>query len=180
MRCSTIRWAAHDQPPSRAVRDYLAQFGVVAIFITRSGKIAVGHNLSRAAPVVAAWWVSDRAAAEQVLIAIGSNHPSTVEGAARAILAAAGRLGVTLTEHTTVMRRAKAAVGELDTCLAAVNAADMLSFFNREYRVRRLAAHAAGRSFLPYAEAHRRLRMALASAAATGSMPELMHQVFEG
>jgi hypothetical protein len=51
----------------------------------------------------------------------------------------------------------------------------MLSFFNREYRVRRLAAHAAGRSFLPYAEAHRRLRMALASAAATGSMPELMH-----
>jgi hypothetical protein len=56
----------------------------------------------------------------------------------------------------------------------------MLSFFNREYRVRRLAAHAAGRSFLPYAEAHRRLRMALASAAATGSMPELMHQVFEG
>jgi hypothetical protein len=168
------------EPPSRAVRDYLAQFGVVAIFITRSGKIAVGHNLSRAAPVVAAWWVSDRAAAEQVLIAIGSNHPSTVEGAARAILAAAGRLGVTLTEHTTVMRRAKAAVGELDTCLAAVNAADMLSFFNREYRVRRLAAHAAGRSFLPYAEAHRRLRRALASAAATGSMPELMHQVFEG
>jgi hypothetical protein len=61
------------EPPSRAVRDYLAQFGVVAIFITRSGK--------------------------------------------RAILAAAGRLGVTLTEHTTVMRRAKAAVGELDTCL---------------------------------------------------------------
>ena len=83
-----------------------------------------------------------------------------MEGAARAILAAAGRLGVTLTEHTTVMRRAKAAVGELDTCLAAVNAAGMLSFFNREYRVRRLAAHAAGRSFLPYAEAHRRLRMA--------------------
>jgi hypothetical protein len=94
--------------------------------------------------------------------------------------ATAGRLGVTLTEHTTVMRRAKAAVGELDTCLAAVNAAGMLSFFNREYRVRRLAAHAAGRSFLPYAEAHRRLRRALASAAATGSMPELMHQVFEG
>jgi hypothetical protein len=56
----------------------------------------------------------------------------------------------------------------------------MLSFFNREYRVRRLVAHAACRSFLPYAEAHRRLRMALASAAATGSMPELMHQVFEG
>jgi hypothetical protein len=58
----------------------------------------------------------------------------------------------------------------------------MLSFFNREYRVRRLAAraHAACRSFLPYAEAHRRLRRALASAAATGSMPELMHQVFEG
>ena len=50
----------------------------------------------------------------------------------------------------------------------------MLSFFNREYRVRRLAAHAAGRSFLPYAEAHRRLRRALASAAATGSMPELL------
>ena len=54
-------------------------------------------------------------------------------------------------------------MGELDTCLAAVNAAGMLSFFNREYRVRRLAAHAACRSFLPYAEAHRRLRMALAS-----------------
>jgi hypothetical protein len=81
------------EPPSRAVRDYLAQFGVVAIFITRSGKIAVGHNLSRAAPVVAAWWVSDRAAAEQVLIAIGSNHPSTAAARMARAAPSTGRLG---------------------------------------------------------------------------------------
>jgi hypothetical protein len=34
------------------------------------------------------------------------------------------------------------------------------------------------KSFLPYSVAHRRLRKALAGGAATGSMPELMQQVF--
>jgi hypothetical protein len=38
------------------------------------------HDLARAAPLAAAWWVRDRSTAEQVLVAIGEWHPETVEG----------------------------------------------------------------------------------------------------
>jgi hypothetical protein len=54
--------------PSRAVRDYLAQFGVVAIYITSTGILGVGRDLARAAPLAVAWWVRDRSTAEQILV----------------------------------------------------------------------------------------------------------------
>jgi cytochrome P450 len=55
-----------------------------------------------------------------------------------------------------------------------------LAFFNAEYRRRQIAARAACKGFMSYGEAHRRLRKALAAAAAGGSMPELLQQVFGG
>jgi hypothetical protein len=149
--------------PSRSVREYLAQFGVAAIFVTRS---CVGRDLARVGPVAAAWWARDRATADQILMALGEQHPATIEGAIREILAAAARLDITLSNHATVLARAKAAVAELDAKLLAANSTGVLTFFNTEYRRRRIAAHAAGKRFMAYGEAHRRLRQALAAAAA--------------
>jgi hypothetical protein len=45
-----------------------------------------------------------------VLTAIGEHHPSTVDGASKAILQAAARLEVVLSEHSTVLQRVKASV----------------------------------------------------------------------
>jgi hypothetical protein len=166
--------------PSRAVHDYLLQFGVAAVFITSTGKIGVARNLSRACPIVSAWWVQDRATAEQILVAVGEHPPSSVDGATRAVRAAAERLGVGLSEHATVMARAKAATAKLDARLKAAQNDGLLSTFNSEFRRRRLAARSAGKRFMPYAVAQRRLRRLLAAAAAGAPMPELMRAVFEG
>jgi hypothetical protein len=75
-------------PLERAVRDYLAQFGVTAIYITCSCMLGVGRDLARVGPVAAAWWVASRREAEQVLVAIGERHPATVDEATRELLAA--------------------------------------------------------------------------------------------
>jgi hypothetical protein len=54
-----------------------------------------------------------------------------------------------------------------------------LKFLNSECKRRRLEATKAGKKFLPYPEAQRRLRNAMATTAATGSMPEIMRAVFD-
>jgi hypothetical protein len=102
---------------------------------------------------IAAWWVRDRASAEAVLIAIGAARPLTIEQATAEVLSAAGRLGVTLSSHDVVMKRAKAAVAKLDAKLAAAQSAGLLSAFNREFKNRRLRANAADERFMSYAEA---------------------------
>jgi hypothetical protein len=120
----------------------------------------------------AVWWTRDRGTAEQILIAIGEAQPATAEQAI-----AAGRLGVALNDHGVVLARAQAAVCRLDGKLTAAQTMGDLKPLNREYKRRRLEAERSGRKFMSYSEAQRRLRKALASAAATGSMPELMAAV---
>jgi hypothetical protein len=142
--------------PSRGERDYLAQFGVTAVYVTSSGKLGVGRDLARGG-AIAAWWARDIATAEAVLVAIGAACPVTIEQATAEVQAAAGRLGVTLSSHDVVMERAKAAVAKLDAKLAATQSAGLLSAFNREFKERRLRANAAGARFMTYAAARRRL-----------------------
>ena len=137
--------------PSQAVRDYLVQFGVAAIYVTSAGKLGVGRDLSRAAPLAAAWWVRDRRSAEQILAAVGQEHPESVEETTTVVLAAAARIGTTLSD-ATVLQRAKTAVLELDARLASANAAGTLQFMNREYKRRRLEVKRAGRRFISSGE----------------------------
>jgi hypothetical protein len=75
-----MRFSTMVELPSRSVRDYLAQFGVTAIYITCSCMLGVGCDLARAGPVAAAWLVRDRARAEQILVAIGEHHPGHGRG----------------------------------------------------------------------------------------------------
>ena len=130
--------------PSRAVRDYLVSFGVVAIFVTSVGKLGIGRDLARAAPLAAAWWVRDRRTAEQIPIAIGEEHPQTVEEATRAVEAAAARLGVTLNDHAAVMQRTRAAVDRLNGKLEAARRNGNLRLFNRAYHAYRLGCQQRG------------------------------------
>jgi hypothetical protein len=167
------------EPLKRGERNYLAQFGVTAIYITCSCMLGVGHDLARVGSGCRRLVGSpSRREAEQVLVAIGERHPATVDEATRELLAAAGRLDVVLSEHTVVLARARAAVAKLDRRLAMAKETGTLAFFNAEYRRRRIAARASGKGFMSYGAAHRRLRKAIAGAAATGSMPELMRAVF--
>src|SRR3984893_12718942 len=90
-------------PITRDVADYLRSFDLAVIFITPAGRIGTARGLSPASRISAAWWTQGRAAAESVLVAIGEHHPGTLEGATRAVLQAAARLGVVLGEHETVV-----------------------------------------------------------------------------
>jgi hypothetical protein len=56
------------------------------------------------------------------------------------ISAAARALGVALTDHATVLARAKAAVAKIEAGMAWAQRSGVLHEFNQEYRRRRLAA----------------------------------------
>jgi hypothetical protein len=170
------------EPPSRAVRDYLAGFRIACVYVTGSGRIGVATpcGLGRAGPIARAWWSRDRATAEQVLIAVGETYPVSVEAAVAEVMAAAGRLDVVLSEHAVVLARAEAAVAKITTGLNQAKAAGDLKLFNRAYHAYRLEAQRRGEHPMTYGIAFERLRKALASAAAGVPVAGLMQQVFDG
>ena len=97
------------------------------------------------------------------------------------VAAAAGRLKTPLTDHATVAQLATEAVDRIDCTLKAAQMRGDLAFFNGIYKARRQASQAAGRTFMPYGQALRRLRIAVASVAANGGAVtrSLMSSVFD-
>jgi hypothetical protein len=158
----------------------LAQFGVVAIYITSAGTLGIGRGLSRAAPIAVAWWVRDRRTAEQILVAIGEEQPATVAEATAEILAAADRLEVVRSEHSVVVARARAALDQLGTKLSTAQANGDLKFFNRAYRQYRLARQQRGERAMTYGAARAKLDKLLAGAAAGTPLANVLQRVFEG
>jgi hypothetical protein len=69
------------------------------------------------------------------------------------IPAAAGALGVALTEHATVLARAKAALAKIEAGMAWAQRSGVMHECNQEYRGRRLEAQARGESGMGYAQA---------------------------
>jgi hypothetical protein len=165
--------------PDRACHDYLRSFGLGCIFVTAGGKIGAGSDLAHADQPVAAWWCNSRRSAEEILTAVNGRYAG-IEEATRAVLQAATRLGVVLSGHEAVLARARAAARELDARVSSANAAGTLQFLNQEYRRRRLEAERSGRRFMTYSEAQRRLKAALAGAAAGYAVADLVKQVFNG
>ena len=82
--------------------------------------------------------------------------------------AAASRLGLTVTPHDVVRRRVAERTSKIDDAIAQALDAGVLKEFNSQYRARRLAAKKAGKRFMSYSEALRRLRATVADAAASG------------
>ena len=81
------------------------------------------------------------------------------------IVAAAAQLGIAHA-HDEAVTRARAAVARINAVLNAAHDRGDLKFFNSEFRRRRMAARAAGVSFMSYATAMQRLRKELACVAA--------------
>ena len=69
-------------------------------------------------------------------------------------------MGIALTEHDTVLLRARSAVAFIEERIAQAQAAGELSWFNSAYRAWRLEAKQQGRG-MSYAEARARLRQNL-------------------
>ena len=151
-----------------AARDYIRAFNLVAIAIYPGGRI---HLTRDPRNVVAAWWC-DASKAGRVLQLSRLGRVS-IEEAAR-------QLGVQLGTHGQVMTRSMAAVARIDDGLLEAAEAGQLRHFNRTYRERREAARERGHGFMTYAQARRRLRTALAEAAAGRLTVGIVERVFGG
>ena len=153
--------------PSKA-RDYCRAFDLVSIVLWRDGRLGVSRNPVGAE---AAWWCPAKAAGAIVRAANANGKD---------VAAAAARLKTPLTDHATVAERATEAVDRIDTALTAAQRRGDLAFFNQLYKAQRVAAQAQGRGFMPYGLALRRLRIAVAHAAANGGQcsRSLMLSVF--
>jgi hypothetical protein len=155
-------------PLSGPARDYVAAFNLVAIVQWRDNRLGVCKNPTGGE---AAWWCPSKDAGAVI-------HAANANG--RDVVAAAARLKVQLTDHATVVQRVSEAVDRIDTALTAAQRRGDLAFFNQLYKAQRVAAQARGRGFMPYGLALRRLRIAVAHAAANGGQctRSLMLSVF--
>jgi hypothetical protein len=80
-------------------------------------------------------------------------------------------LAVALTDHATVLARAKHAVAKIEARMAWAQRTGVLHEFNQEYRRRRLESQRRGERFMGYAQATARLRHAITKVAASGAAP---------
>jgi hypothetical protein len=154
------------EPLPRVLRDYIAAFDLAAVCRYLDGRIAVVRN---PAGVAAAWWCA--AVKARPVIRAARRHSGDIPTAASALL-------VVLTDHATVLARAKAAVAKIEAGMARAQRDGALSEFNRQYRQRRLEAAADGRRFMTYAQARARLRQVLGRVAA-GEPVAIVREVFD-
>ena len=150
----------------RSVARYIAGFNLAAVCRYRDGRLGVSRDPEGAGE---AWWCLETQAGAVV-------KRARREGGD--ILAAARALGIPLTAHTLLISRAKSASGRIDAALSKAQRGGNLKFFNSEYRARRQAAAAAGRSFMSYRAAQGRLRKAITGVAAGGPTRDLVARVF--
>jgi hypothetical protein len=147
-------------PLSYASLDYLKSFNLVAVAVSKSGRVFVSRNPQGA---VAAWWCKQ-------------DYADVIANAAWAnadVSGAASRLGLTVTPHDVVRRRVAERTAALDKAIAGAIDAGVLKQFNREFRKRRLAAQAKGVPFMSYKIAHAKLRSVVADAVAKdGTIPK--------
>jgi hypothetical protein len=141
-------------PLPRAIAEYVGGFDLTALALTRDNRIITTCNPKGCA---GAWWCKADDAGK--LMRWLQQHES------RDVLFAARALGVTVSEHDMVIRRAAAALARIEVGLDRAQKEGLLVQFNRAYKAHRLAAKAEGRRFMGYATAQARLRSALASAA---------------
>lgn len=132
-------------PLSRDGRDYVRAFDLTSIALWRDGRLGVCRNPTGAQE---AWWCPAQAAG-QIVRAANANGKD--------VPAAAARLHVPLRDHHAI-----------DAGLNIAKQRGDLAFFNGAYKARRRAAQAEGHGFMTYGQALRRLRKAVAGAAANG------------
>jgi hypothetical protein len=180
------------QLPRQAEREYIAASGIVAVYVAAlaSGNALVGlsrdllHSLLalrrrfNGGYITAAFWVQDKPTARLIARQVNADLAfleSTARTAQRRIENVAAHMGVAITEHDTVLLRARAAVAYIEQRIAQAQADGELQEFNRSFRQWRLEAKRHGRG-MSYAEARARLRQKIFRQVLTdegqiGSMP---------
>jgi hypothetical protein len=165
--------------PHGAEREYLATYGIVAIYVAAlpSGPTLVGisRDLHRSlqairrrwfdARIIFSAWVKDRTEATLIAREVNRVLPHSDSGllaasardAQRRVENVAAHMGITLTDHDTVMVRVRAAVNLVAGMIDAAQANGDLAWFNTAYRAWRIEAKAQGR-VMTYGEARARLR----------------------
>jgi hypothetical protein len=147
------------------IRKYISRFDIASVCIDRDGQVRVTSDPQGAAE--AHWLPANRAGA---VLRLAQRNGGDIVAAAKAAR-------VRLTDHHTLITRARAAIERLDHRLNQAQAGGAAQYFNREFRERRLQASASGRRFMSYPAARARLREALAGVAA-GDVPALVERVF--
>jgi hypothetical protein len=161
----------------RAALAYCRKAGLASIFVSPVGRIRTGPDPIHAG-AVAAWWVKaeDVARVAELARVLRKQAPPPI-----AIIRAAAKLGVPLTDHATAMSRTQAALAKLGERLDRANDTGALAPFNAEFRRRRLAARARGERFMSYNQARVQLRAVLEAAAGSGVLiGSVIAQVFDG
>jgi hypothetical protein len=133
------------------IRNYLADFNLIAIAITTCGRVVLCENPTGHA---AAWWLARKD---------GNRLLEEVRGQIRRhdVQAAAKRLRIRIVEHATCMARTDQALGRLDDILRNAKANGGLKTFHEAYRKRREAAFLRGESYMPFSTARKRLERTL-------------------
>jgi hypothetical protein len=148
------------------VTKYVRAFDITSICVDRDGSIRITCDPQGA---VEAYWLPAAYAGALLKIA---RVMGDITGAAQ-------QMRLKLTDHHTMVVRARAAIERLGTRLTAAKADGAMKFLNREYRRRRIEANERGESFMPYRAAEQRLRKALADVAAGKAAPGIVASVFE-
>jgi hypothetical protein len=143
--------------PSSAV-DYLRAFNIRAVAIAANGHVFSSDNPTGA---VSAWWTrrDDALRLAKVAAEFGLD-----------VVDAAAQMKMILTPHDVVIERVRERTARLDEALAAAQQNGLLKNFNATFRKRRLTAQKAGKRFLSYSVAQRRLRQAITEAIAAGGV----------
>jgi hypothetical protein len=177
---ATVAKPVSGSPDTRAALAYLKASGARAISVVEVDGVAafrVGTRNNPNATIV--FWIATVNAKPVVKCAqrlAGVNQ--NIDDAVVSLKKAATECRATLTPHDTAISRAAGAARRLDEYLSSVRGAGTLREFKRAFTVRREAAMAAGRGFMPYKIAMSRLRLALVPLLQNGGKPAVGASLF--
>jgi hypothetical protein len=194
MRVSTCAMLAR-APNRKAAVAYLIASGASAISIIERD-VATGNtqkstadrfSITTGSPkkfeaFISTWWLPAAMAsrvASRARLEAGSG--ADLAECRAAILASAAVIGAVLTADDVAISRAGAACTKLDSMIDQMRRSGQLREFNRQYKIRRDAAIAAGHGFMQYSAALKRLKAALLPMLMAGSakpMASLFDQIF--
>lgn len=171
--------------PGAAEREYLKAIGLAVVHLWRCGDSCIVGNSrdlersareietrNQCAELIAAWWVSGRDAAGEIVNRTASALPVDLSGifidadadlVRRVILENARTIGARPTEHATVLKRAALVAERVREMLNDANRTGRLQWFNRAYRDYRAGVEGgSGTRAISYAAARAKLCTALA------------------
>jgi len=169
-----VETATARSPDTRAAIQYLQASGAAAISVTGKG-ISVGMNMPDA---FAIFWLPADKARSVASRARNQADGADVEMSISALYESASKYQCKLTSHRVAMERAAEAAQRLDAFMDSLRGTGVLREFTKTYKRRRLAAAERGEGFMSYANAERRLRLALIPLLVNGGKPAVGQSLF--